>query len=195
MTMTEVRRDERVRALLRARILFNNNSSTIDCTVRNISSGGAKLEISSALTVPSEFDLDVPQKGRTYRARLMWRDANFLGVQFVEKGARDAAQTETQATQLEQEKPELVKYLNDRVKKTVQSGIIPMLMIPTKSPLSNFASASSVRKCLNKEINERELPVILPKSWSDYSKLTTLCNSISVFALVIHLFTVLLMRR
>ena len=111
MTMAEVRRDERVRALLRARILFNNNSSSIDCMVRNISGGGAKLEISSALTVPSEFDLDVPQKGRTYRARLMWRDATYIGVQFVEKNARDAAQTETAVARLELE--------NKRLKATI----------------------------------------------------------------------------
>jgi hypothetical protein len=107
MTMAEVRRDERVRALLRARILFNNKSSSIDCTVRNISAGGAKLEVSSVLTVPNEFDLEVPQKGRTYRARLMWRDATHIGVQFVEKAGRDTAQTETHVARLEEENKSL----------------------------------------------------------------------------------------
>ena len=103
MTMAEVRRDERVRSFLRARILFNNGSSSIDCTVKNISAGGAKLEISSVLSLPSEFDLEVPQKGRTYRARLTWRDANFIGVQFIEKSSADAEQLESQTARLQRE--------------------------------------------------------------------------------------------
>ena len=107
MTMAEIRRDERVRAFLRARILFNNNNSSIDCTVKNISASGAKIEISSVLSVPNEFDLEVPQKGRTYRAKLMWRDANFVGVQFVEKGAVAAEQLETQSARLERENKKL----------------------------------------------------------------------------------------
>ena len=61
--------------------------------------------------MPSEFDLDIPQKGRTYRAKLMWRDAAFIGVQFVQKAARDSAQTETALTKLEQE--------NKRLKATI----------------------------------------------------------------------------
>jgi c-di-GMP-binding flagellar brake protein YcgR len=82
--MAEVRRDERVRAFLRARIIFNNQNTTVECTIKNISAHGAKIELSQALTVPSEFDLEVPQKGRTYRARMMWRDSSAIGVQFIE---------------------------------------------------------------------------------------------------------------
>ena len=107
MTLAEVRRDERVRAFLRARILFNNNNSSIDCTVKNFSTSGAKIEISSVLSVPNEFDLEVPQKGRTYRARLMWRDANFIGVQFVEKASADAEQLESQSARLDRENKKL----------------------------------------------------------------------------------------
>lgn len=85
--MAEVRRDERVRAFLRARIIFNNQNTTIECTIKNISASGAKIVLSEALTIPTEFDLEVPQKGRTYRARMMWRDAGAIGVHFVEAGA------------------------------------------------------------------------------------------------------------
>ena len=68
--LAEVRRDERVRAFLRARIIFNNQNTSIECTIKNISSKGAKIVLSEALAIPSEFDLEVPQKGRTYRAKL-----------------------------------------------------------------------------------------------------------------------------
>lgn len=107
MAMAEVRRDERVRAFLRARIIFNNHNSTVDCIIKNISASGAKIELSNALSIPSEFDLDVPQKGRIYRARMMWRDAEALGVEFIEGAPEDKAALEVRLGQLERESRKL----------------------------------------------------------------------------------------
>ena len=87
MMMLEARQGERVRALLRARIIFNNQNSTIDCTIKNISACGAKIELDNTASVPAEFDLEVPQRARTYRARIVWRDAVACGVTFVEAAA------------------------------------------------------------------------------------------------------------
>ena len=84
MMMVEARQGERVRALLRARIIFNNRNSTIDCLIKNISTSGAKISLGNTISVPSEFDLEVPQRARTYRARIVWRDAEALGVTFIE---------------------------------------------------------------------------------------------------------------
>ncbi len=84
MIMVEARRGERVRALLRARIIFNNMNSTIDCTIKNISATGAKIALANTVSVPADFDLEVPQRGRTFRARIVWRDAEALGVTFIE---------------------------------------------------------------------------------------------------------------
>ena len=106
MTMAEARQDERVRSFLRARILFNNNSSSIECTIKNISASGAKIEMSSGLSVPNEFDLDVPQKGRVYRARLTWRDSASLGVQFIDR-AIDHALPDPHVARLERENRKL----------------------------------------------------------------------------------------
>lgn len=81
--MRESRKQERARAILGAHIVFNNRNSTIDCQIRNISRTGAKLVLSSSVTLPEEFDIDVPQKGRSYRARLCWRDEVSAGIEFV----------------------------------------------------------------------------------------------------------------
>ncbi len=81
--MRETRKVERARAILGAHIIFNNRNSTIDCQIRNISRVGAKLVLSSSVTLPEEFDIDVPQKGKTYRARLCWRDEDSAGIEFV----------------------------------------------------------------------------------------------------------------
>lgn len=84
MMMVEARRSERIRSFLRARIIFNNSNSTIDCTVKNFSRHGAKLELSNTTSIPDAFDLEVPQKGRTFRARLSWRGEAAAGVEFID---------------------------------------------------------------------------------------------------------------
>jgi PilZ domain len=81
----QARRAERIRAFLGAKILFNNRSTTLDCQVRNISAGGAKLIVSPTVSVPEEFDLEIPQKGKTVRCRLRWRINDAAGVEFMDQ--------------------------------------------------------------------------------------------------------------
>jgi hypothetical protein len=81
--MQEGRRAERVKSFLRAQIIYNNRMTTIDCVVKNISPVGARLALNESMSVPSEFDLYIPQKGRTYRARMAWRDTDAIGVEFM----------------------------------------------------------------------------------------------------------------
>jgi hypothetical protein len=81
--MPEARRSERVRTLLGAKIIFNNRMSVIDCVVRNISSSGVKLVVTDSRPIPGEFALYIPQKGYSYRARLVWRNSEGMGVEFL----------------------------------------------------------------------------------------------------------------
>ncbi len=81
--MSEARKLDRARSILGAHIIFNNHNSTVDCQIRNISKSGARLAISNTVTLPEEFDIEVPQRGRTYRARLCWRDEQSAGIEFV----------------------------------------------------------------------------------------------------------------
>jgi hypothetical protein len=81
--MPQSRKIERSRAILGATVVFNNRNSTIDCQIRNISRAGAKLSLSDTVSLPDEFDVEVPQKGKTYRARLCWRDAESAGIEFI----------------------------------------------------------------------------------------------------------------
>ena len=120
MMMIEARRAERVRSLLRARILFNNNNSTIDCIVKNFSTCGAKIELDNTMSIPDFFDLEVPQRGRTYRAKLSWRDKQAIGVEFVEAEptAKDVARKtverlETENRKLRKSVAQLTKRLED----------------------------------------------------------------------------------
>ncbi|MGH6677183.1 MAG: PilZ domain-containing protein, partial [Xanthobacteraceae bacterium] len=79
-----LRSSDRIRAFLRAQIIFNNRMSTIDCIVKNISPTGARIALNDALTVPTEFELYIPQRGRSHHARLVWRDKDAIGVDFID---------------------------------------------------------------------------------------------------------------
>jgi len=67
-----------------ARILFNKGMMKVDCTIRNISDGGAKLEVSGAVALPDHFDLHIPQKNVTRHVRLAWRHGDACGVAYVD---------------------------------------------------------------------------------------------------------------
>jgi hypothetical protein len=56
--MPEARRSERLKSLLRARIVFNAGGSTIECVIKNVSAHGMRLEIADGLSVPGEVDLE-----------------------------------------------------------------------------------------------------------------------------------------
>lgn len=86
--MKENRHNERVRTILGAHIIFNHKNSTLECQIRNISPAGAKLMLSETVALPEEFEVDIPQKGRTYRARLRWRSPDGVGVEFLRDDAR-----------------------------------------------------------------------------------------------------------
>jgi hypothetical protein len=77
---SENRGAQRHRTLKGARIVFNAGNSTIDCTVRNLSAGGAKLDVASVVGIPNSFDLLVGEQLRA--CRVAWRSLKQLGVEF-----------------------------------------------------------------------------------------------------------------
>ncbi len=81
--MLERRREMRPRVFLGGVIAFNGRCSTLACDVRNITQTGAFLAIESTAMMPAEFDLSVPARGQSYRARLIWRAEHAAGVSFV----------------------------------------------------------------------------------------------------------------
>ncbi len=121
-----LRSNERIRAFLRAQIIFNNRMSTIDCIIKNISPTGARIALSDTLTVPTEFEIYIPQRGRSHHARLVWRDKDAIGVDFIDvqgapaltSGEPPSAGTETRLRELEVQNAELkarVRVLSKRL--------------------------------------------------------------------------------
>jgi hypothetical protein len=78
------RKARRQRVFKGGKILFNDGNSTIDCTIRNLSDTGAKLEVESVIGVPAEFML-VSHDGTERWSRVMWRAGTSLGVSFKQQ--------------------------------------------------------------------------------------------------------------
>ncbi len=110
------RRAERIKSLLRAQISFNNHLSTVDCVIKNISPLGAKLLVNEAMSVPDQFELHVPRRGRTYVARMVWRDPEAVGVEFVGEVGEPALETPGDADQRVNELQLEVAELKARVR-------------------------------------------------------------------------------
>src|SRR4051794_10398275 len=86
--MQERRKTIRNRTYFGGVLAFNKRSSTMDCIVRNFSPEGARIAFKTAVTIPEEFDLEIRQKERAFRARLIWRRAQEAGVAFLGASAK-----------------------------------------------------------------------------------------------------------
>ena len=104
---TQRRDSVRHRAFLKARIL-NQNRTTIDCIVRNMSLSGARLEVSQNFILPTEFELEIPQRGSVLLCALIWRKDDAVGVKFLDsKGPIRRAPTADSMKKIRRENAQL----------------------------------------------------------------------------------------
>jgi len=80
--MSERRRQPRHRTLKAGRIVFNHRFSVISCTVRNLSQGGACLQVPTSIGIPNRFDLTVDPDGLERNCEVAWRSEDRIGVSF-----------------------------------------------------------------------------------------------------------------
>jgi len=77
--MDERRDTQRLRMLKSGKILLGKAS--VPCTVRNISPGGACLQVQSTYGLPAAFDFALDDKPAR-PCRVVWLDATTMRVQF-----------------------------------------------------------------------------------------------------------------
>lgn len=97
---TEHRTSPRVRSFLRGEIIHSNGSSKTECTVRDLSDGGARIEAPSTVTLPEFFDLHIPLRGAMYRAQIIWRHGHELGLHFAKPEAKDGQVPEPRSSDM-----------------------------------------------------------------------------------------------
>jgi hypothetical protein len=81
--MLERRHELRRRTLKTGRIVFNNRFSAMDCAVRNLSDHGAMLLVAGPHGIPDAFLLEFDDGVTTRNCRVIWREAQRLGVEFA----------------------------------------------------------------------------------------------------------------
>jgi|HubBroStandDraft_4_1064222.scaffolds.fasta_scaffold416430_2 hypothetical protein len=79
-TMIENRAAPRHRVFKRGSITFNGGG--IDCTVRNLSSSGAGLDVASPIGLPQSFTLSIESDRLIRRCHAVWRSEKRIGVAF-----------------------------------------------------------------------------------------------------------------
>ncbi|MFB0493014.1 hypothetical protein ABIE45_005600 [Methylobacterium sp. OAE515] len=81
--MHDRRTAPRRRTLLEGHIELSGGGA-IDCTIRNLSSGGACLRVVSVIGIPDEFVLSYGAETERRPARVAWRKETELGVALID---------------------------------------------------------------------------------------------------------------
>jgi len=64
------------------KIVFNRQLSVVDCTIRNLSDGGACLVVASPVGLPDTFELLIPIDNLKRSCRVVWKASGKIGVTF-----------------------------------------------------------------------------------------------------------------
>lgn len=81
----ERRRSPRSRLLLKGIILFHDPKlPRLDCLVRDLSEGGARITVAETVAVASRFRLVVPQRNQEFNVCVCWRAGGEVGLAFEE---------------------------------------------------------------------------------------------------------------
>ena len=83
MSASEHRAGQRRRMLKQAQIVTNTGHSTLDCLVRDMSLGGARLKVENGLAVPASFELRLVTEDTCVQVQVVWRKSNEVGVRFA----------------------------------------------------------------------------------------------------------------
>jgi hypothetical protein len=72
----------RQRVLKAAKIITTDNTSVIDCTVRNMSETGAQVIIEKSVKMPEEFQFFLANGDTVRDAALAWHRGDRVGLKF-----------------------------------------------------------------------------------------------------------------
>ena len=78
--LAERRLDVRHRVFKGGIIMFDGTG--VDCTVRNMSDGGAALDVTRGTLLPPRFRLSIKADDFMARCRVVWNDGRRVGIAF-----------------------------------------------------------------------------------------------------------------
>jgi hypothetical protein len=94
----ESRRAPRVRTFLQARVSYGDGAISTACTVNQLSDVGARINIAGTFSLPDTFEIVIPQRGISRRAKLVWRRDDLAGIDFLGGEEREQNSATTDPT-------------------------------------------------------------------------------------------------
>ena len=82
LNSTDGRGAPRQRTLLSGKIVYGEGAYTYDCTIREISTSGARIGIAGAIVIPKAFFLIDHKRATAFEAELVWRNGTQAGLRF-----------------------------------------------------------------------------------------------------------------
>jgi PilZ domain len=83
------RHEARKRALMNARIVYQDGVEFLDCTIVDVSASGARVRLSGNHAFPPRFFLINVRDHKAHDAKVVWQDGQFAGVKFEASYAFD----------------------------------------------------------------------------------------------------------
>lgn len=77
------RKSTRRRVLKEGKVIFGQAQLVIDCTIDNVSDGGAHIRLTSSHGLPEEFYLAEARRGVIHRAEVAWRTTTGMGLRIL----------------------------------------------------------------------------------------------------------------
>jgi hypothetical protein len=81
--MGERRNSRRTKSFLRGFVYVSRKRGALSCLIRDMSEKGARIVFSDTVTLPEVFDLYIPQRDQSFRARVQWRRNDEIGLAFA----------------------------------------------------------------------------------------------------------------
>lgn len=113
--MTERRSTARMRTFWKGVIIYPGGLRSIECTVRNFSEQGVRLDCGAVRDVPDHFELKIPQKAAVFPCKVIWRKDNDIGAEVIRPPAgAEADALADKIRTLEAQNRKLMRRVQDR---------------------------------------------------------------------------------
>jgi hypothetical protein len=82
----KIERAQRYRVLNGGKLIVNDGQSVIDCVIRDMSEGGAKVRITIPTVLPKQLEMLVVKNNMLYPVEVRWNRNSEAGLQFTGPG-------------------------------------------------------------------------------------------------------------
>ncbi len=82
----KIERAQRYRVLNGGKLIVNDGYSVIDCVIRDMSEGGAKVRLTMPTMLPKQLEMLVVKNNMLYPVEVRWNRNSEAGLQFTGPG-------------------------------------------------------------------------------------------------------------